>query len=241
MVEQQPFKLMVEGSSPSGVTDAGWCNGSTPAFGAGNRGSNPCPAATNYSVRGEGTGRKRSPEGSGNPCPAASMRIKKRLPTSGVIILLIVALAVISFVFQAIYKGKLLENNKSVQKIDKWYEVAESKDYKIFSGSTKGNDITVVLDKSTDDLLVPNETCEIEIPTEEKNKSDVYFYNETVGINIIGPYKSIYYREGTDNIFYQGVLNAGCVSEEGEIRLFTNENTSEIFCEISIQYKHIGC
>ena len=36
---------MVEGSNPSGVTDAGWCNGSTSLFGSENWGSTPCPAA----------------------------------------------------------------------------------------------------------------------------------------------------------------------------------------------------
>ena len=56
MVEQHPFKVMVEGSSPSGVTsniliNAGWCKGSTPGFGPGNRGSNPCPAARSDTKR----------------------------------------------------------------------------------------------------------------------------------------------------------------------------------------------
>ena len=45
MAEQVPFKHVVGGSNPSGLTDAGWCNGSTSLFGREDRGSNPCPAA----------------------------------------------------------------------------------------------------------------------------------------------------------------------------------------------------
>ncbi|MFC1622231.1 hypothetical protein ACFL13_02545 [Patescibacteria group bacterium] len=129
---------------------------------------------------------------------------------------------------------KILNND-----IERWYLVAESPNYKIYSSGVQGGYIVVVLDKELDILLVPDSSCDIPI-TEKMREDGSYFYNNSVGIKSIEAYKSISYDVGKGT-FVQTVLNAGTVWEEGTIKLVEEKgldnNSKTISCDIKIASK----
>lgn len=165
-----------------------------------------------------------------------------------VTIIFLLSLSVITFIY--IYsvlreRPEIPVNNNLEQGIenniiDEWYLVSESRQHKIYTSGVKGGHIVVVLDKDSSTLLVPNDSCEINIGEDLINDVKNNFYNSSVGINILGPYKSIRYDTARD-VFVQTVQNAGCLSEEGSIKLKTNNNSKTVSCDIVIQYKHLGC
>lgn len=121
--------------------------------------------------------------------------------------------------------------------IDQWFPVSQSAGYKIFYSGVKDGGIVAVLDKIANQLLVPSDSCEVTIPTAEKKRHN--YYNDSVGIKILGPYKSIDTQNSSQNIFKQSVLSSGCVHDEGTIKLLTRKNV--LVCEIQVQYILIGC
>ncbi|MFZ5425152.1 MAG: hypothetical protein ACOZAO_05130 [Patescibacteria group bacterium] len=158
----------------------------------------------------------------------------------GILVGIVLGFTVASFVLSPKTQTKI-ETSKNPD-IEKWYEVAENSKYKIFTGSARyaSTSTTIVLDLEKNLLLVPNKSCEVKIPTELKQKETSYFYNDSVGIIKLGPYKSIFASQDGEE-FVQKVQNAGCLAEEGRITLSTDETKGAVDCTIAIEYKHLGC
>ncbi len=129
---------------------------------------------------------------------------------------------------------------KTANLISNWYSGAETIRYKLFYTGIDTNNV-VVLEKNTLKLLIPESTCEKEIPENLKREDINFFYNDSVGIIKTGPYKSISAKEGSADTFLQKVQNAGCVSQEGEIKFKRSETEGRVDCDINIEYKHLGC
>lgn len=121
----------------------------------------------------------------------------------------------------------------------RWYLITESPQFAIYS--TKGSTSTLVLDKNDNTILTPTESCELTIPEAEKSKSDVFFYNDSVGIIEHGPYKIVRYDSATDS-YVQTVTTAGCSYKEGTIK-FTeiDKNLKTIECSVEIDPVSLGC
>lgn len=169
--------------------------------------------------------------------------MKKNRLTNNIIIIPIFIISVLVVTICYIVRSSSENLNKNITtsetqvQAENWYEISESQNYKILH---KGGE-TILLNKSSDTILIPNESCEIQIPPSDKSEPKTPYFNNSVGIKILGPYKSIIYDENTADTFVQTVQNAGCVSEEGRISLIKSVNPREIDCKIEINYKHLGC
>lgn len=158
---------------------------------------------------------------------------------------LILGALIVGRSFRYTPSGKYSEEYKKIS-VEGWSKVADSPQYTIFFSGLREGSIVVVLDKYIDTIFSPDESCEVPILSTDKASAmrenpNNQFHNETVGITVLSPYKSIHLKEGTHNTFTQSVLNGGCAIEEGEISLFTDEKKNEVFCTISVQYKFLHC
>ena len=159
--------------------------------------------------------------------------------------IIILVLVFLSYILFAKQNSNVIidtpDKSSQIYTINSWSLVAESIDHKIyFSGKKEGSVLTVV-DKITNSLLMPDDTCEIIIPEDLKTIKDTPFYNDSIGLKNIGPYKTISYKEGTTSTFIQTVQNSGCLIKEGEITLFSDLENSKVYCDIKVQYEHLGC
>lgn len=163
-----------------------------------------------------------------------------------VLVIFLVVISIILFVYTSCTILRKIELSRDDSReianniIDKWYLVSENTQYMIYTSGVRGRNIVVVLDKNSNELLVPDNSCEVTISKDLTSDANNSFYNSSVGIKVLGPYKSIHYDTERD-VFKQAVQNAGCLSEEGIIELSTNENPGTVSCDITIRYKNLGC
>lgn len=60
--------------------------------------------------------------------------------------------------------------------------------------------------------------------------------NLTIGLDYVGPYKSISVSDYDNDVFIQSQLNSGCVSDEGQIQIFMDKG--EVRCAIKFLNKN---
>lgn len=146
-----------------------------------------------------------------------------------ILLLVVIGLGVLALV---------LVKTKKPSSFVKYYTAAESPSYKILSKEL--GVVKYIYDKKLNLYLTPEPACEVSVSADIKNKKGEEFYNDTVGITLTTPYKSLSYDDKTDE-FVQTVLNSGCVFEEGRIKITTDVQSKAAKCEVKVKYKFLGC
>jgi hypothetical protein len=124
----------------------------------------------------------------------------------------------------------------SILKVNNWFLIAESKNFKIFFSGRDGA-IASVAEKQTGNLYPVPESCELQIPVNEKKANN--YFNNSVGINRHGAYKIIETSNSNTDTFTQFYESAGCSAKEGTIKLSSKD--SQLICDIKIKYQPQSC
>ncbi|MBD3366053.1 hypothetical protein GF360_01780 [candidate division WWE3 bacterium] len=122
------------------------------------------------------------------------------------------------------------------------YPRAEGTKHLLYVYFTNLDSYTFIYEKDSDQYFLPGETCEQKIPQHLKNSEDpeIYYYNDSVGIKELGPYKNIFYSEELEQ-FYQSCHSGGCTFREGTIKVTPGNTNVYKDCIIDFDYELLGC